>query len=219
MAPTLYAHPFSSYCQKVLIALYENATAFAYRELGPEDPAAGEAWAALWPVKRMPVLVDGGRTVLESSTIIEHLDRHHPGPVRLVPEDPDAALEARMMDRVFDNYVMTPMQKIVLDHLRPQADRDAYGVRQARDLLDTIYGWLDTTLAGRQWATGDAFTLADCAAAPSLFYADWVHEIPAARATLKAYRARLLARPSVARCVEEARPFRRFFPPGAPDRD
>jgi glutathione S-transferase len=219
MPPTLYAHPFSSYCQKVLIALYENATAFSYRELGPGDPAAGEAWAALWPVKRMPVLVDGDRTVLESSTIIEHLDRHHPGPLRLVPEDPDAALDARMMDRVFDNYVMTPMQKIVLDHLRPEADRDAYGVRQARDLLDTIYGWLDTSLAGKQWATGDAFTLADCAAAPSLFYADWVHEIPAACATLKAYRARLLARPSVARCVEEARPFRRFFPPGAPDRD
>jgi len=219
MTPTLYAHPFSSYCQKVLIALYENATAFAYRELGPDDPAAGETWAALWPVKRMPVLVDGDRTVLESSTIIEHLDRHHPGPVRLVPENPDAAQDTRMMDRVFDNYVMTPMQKIVFDHLRPGDDRDAYGVRQARDLLDTIYGWLDTSLAGRQWAAGDAFTLADCAAAPSLFYADWVHEIPSACATLKAYRARLLARPSVARCVEEARPFRRFFPPGAPDRD
>ncbi len=219
MAPTLYAHPFSSYCQKVLIALYENATAFTYRELGPDDPAAGEAWAALWPVKRMPVLVDGGRAVLESSSIIEHLDRHHPGPVRLVPDDPEAALDARMLDRLFDNYVMTPMQKIVLDHLRPEADRDAYGVRQARDLLDTIYGWLDDKLAGRTWAIGEAFSLADCAAAPSLFYADWVHEIPADLVSLKAYRARLLARPSVARCVEEGRPFRKYFPPGAPDRD
>jgi len=219
MPPSLYAHPFSSYCQKVLIALYENATPFTYRMLGPDDPEAGATWATLWPLKRMPVLVDGARTVLESSTIIEHLDLNHPGPVRLVPADPNAALEARMMDRVLDNYVMTPMQKIVLDHLRPEADRDSYGVRQAHDMLDTAYLWLDGTLAGREWAAGDAFSLADCAAAPSLFYADWVHEIAPAHERLRAYRKRLLARPSVARCVDEARPYRTFFPPGAPDRD
>jgi len=219
MSLTLYAHPFSSYCQKVLIALYENATPFEYREIGPEDPSVAETWARLWPMKRMPVLVDGDRTILESTAIIEHLDLKHQGAARLIPDDPDAAVEARMMDRVFDNYVMTPMQKFTFDLLRPAESRDPYGVQQARDMLDTSYAWLDGALAGKTWATGDAFTLADCAAAPALFYADWVHEIPAALATLKAYRARLLARPSVARCVDEARPFRHFFPPGAPDRD
>jgi glutathione S-transferase len=215
----LYAHPFSSYCQKVLTALYENATPFAYRAFGPDDPAAGEEWAALWPLKKMPVLVDGERTVLESSVIVEYLDLRRPGPVRLVPDDPAAALEARMMDRIFDNYVMTPMQKIVLDHLRPPESRDAYGVNQAREMLDTIYRWLDGKLADREWAAGDAFSLADCAAAPSLFYADWVHEIGARFPALKTYRAKLLARPSFARCVDEARPYRQNFPPGAPDRD
>ncbi len=219
MALTLYAHPFSSYCQKVLIALYENATPFTYRVLGPEDPEAGAEWAALWPLKKMPVLTDGGRSLLESTTIIEYLALHHSGQTRLLPDDGDAALEARMMDRIFDNYIMTPMQKIVLDHLRPESDRDPYGVRQARELLDAAYGWLDGRLAGREWATGSAFTLADCAAAPSLFYSDWVHEIGPACANLKDYRARLLARPSIARAVDEARPFRKFFPPGAPDRD
>lgn len=215
----LFAHPFSSYCQKVLIALYENATPFAYRLLGPDDPAAGAEWAALWPMKRMPVLVDGNRTVLESSTIIEYLGWRHPGPVRLIPDDPDAAIDVRMMDRVFDNYVMTPMQRFTFDLLRPEASRDPFGVQQARDMLDVAYRWLDGALADKEWATGEAFTLADCAAAPSLFYADWVHEIPAELADLRAYRARLLARPSVARAVDEARPYRKLFPPGAPNRD
>jgi glutathione S-transferase len=215
----LYAHPFSSYCQKVLTALYENATPFEYRVIGPEEPAVAESWAALWPMKRMPVLVDGGRTVLESSTIIEYLDLKYPGAAPMIPADPDAALEVRMMDRIFDNYVMTPMQRFTFDLLRPAESRDPYGVQQARDMLDVSYAWLDKELAGRTWATGEVFTLADCAAAPALFYADWVHEIPAGRANLKAYRARLLARPSFARAVDEARPFRHFFPPGAPDRD
>ena len=190
MSLTLYAHPFSSYCQKVLIALYENATPFTYRAFGPDDPAASEEWAALWPLKRMPLLVDEGRTVLESSVIIEYLDLRHPGTVKLVPGDADAALETRTLDRFFDNYVMTPMQKIVVDHLRPADGRDPYGVKQAHELLDTAYGWLDARLAGRAWAIGDAFSLADCAAAPSLFYADWVHEIPDCFPALKGYRAR-----------------------------
>ncbi|WP_072391331.1 glutathione S-transferase family protein [Hyphomicrobium sp. CS1GBMeth3] len=215
----LYAHPFSSYCQKVLIALYETATPFTYRLLGPDDPATGAEWAKLWPLKRMPVLVDGSRTVLESSSIIEYLDRRHTAEQKLVPADADTALEARTMVRIFDNYVMTPMQKIVLDHLRPPTERDAYGVKQAREMLDTAYGWLDGKLAKREWAAGDTFSLADCSAAPSLFYADWAHEIGMRFPTLKAYRARLLARPSFARCAEEARPYRKNFPPGAPDRD
>jgi len=212
----LYAHPFSSYCQKVLIALYENALAFEYRSL--EDPAANAELLALWPLKRFPVLVDAGRTILETSTIIEYLQVHHAGPVRLIP-DGDAAIEVRMLDRIFDNYVMTPMQKVVLDQLRPEADRDAYGVREARGQLERIYAWLEAHLGSRTWSAGESFTLADCAAAPALFYADWVHEIPAAHANLRAYRARLLARPSMRRAVDEARPYRSYFPLGAPQRD
>jgi len=215
----LYAHPFSSYCQKVLTALYENDTPFSYRLLGLDDPQAGEELAELWPLKRFPILVDAGETVLESSVIIEHLDLCHPGPVRFLPEDAKAALGVRMMDRIFDNYVMTPMQTIVFDHIRPPADRDHYGVAAARAMLDDAYRWLDAGLAERRWACGPAFTLADCAAAPALFYADWVHEIDTAFPNVRAYRARLLARPSFARAVEEGRPYRGLFPPGAPDRD
>jgi glutathione S-transferase len=212
----LYAHPFSSYCQKVLIALYEFGTPFEYRNL--EDASANAELGVLWPLKRFPVLVDQGRTILETSTIVEHLQIHYPGRTRLVPEG-DPGIEVRMLDRIFDNYVMTPMQKIVSNHLRAEADRDPDGVTEASALLDGIYAWLDARLAGRGWAAGAGFSLADCAAAPSLFYADWVHEIPAAHANLRAYRARLLAHPAVARAVDEGRPYRSYFPPGAPNRD
>ncbi|UBO75756.1 glutathione S-transferase family protein [Aeromonas rivuli] len=212
----LYAHPFSSYSQKVLIALYENAISFDYRNL--EDPAANAELVALWPLKRFPVLLDNGRTILESSTIIEYLQHYHPSPVQLIPEG-EAGLEVHMLDRLFDNYVMTPMQKVVLDGLRPDGDKDAYGVAQARDLLGRIYPWLDDRLAGRRWIAGERFTLADCAAAPSLFYADWAHEIPSLYTRLRDYRARLLSHPSVARTVDEARPYRHYFPLGAPARD
>ncbi|SCU78476.1 Glutathione S-transferase [Cupriavidus necator] len=215
----LYAHPFSSYCQKVLVALYENAIPFEFRMLSPEHAQNMDELARLWPLKRMPVLVDGSRTVFESSIIVDYLDQHHRGPVRWLPDSPDAALEVRMLDRFFDQYVMTPMQRIVADYLRPAEHRDAYGVAEARKLLDSAYAWLEPTLAGREWAAGGAFTLADCAAAPSLFYADWVHPIPDARGNVRAYRNRLLARPSFARAVDEARPYRPLFPPGAPDRD
>jgi len=217
--PVLYAHPFSSYCWKVLIALYENETAFTYRSLGPEDPQASTELEAFWPLKKFPVLVDDGRPVIESSVIIEYLTLHYPGPVQLIPADPAAALEVRFLDRYFDNYIMTPMSKIVADGLRPGDRRDTYGVEEARAALDTAYGWLDATMAGRTWAAGEDFTLADCAAAPSLFYADWTHSIGEIFPRVRSYRARLLARPSVARTVDEARPFRQFFPLGAPDRD
>lgn len=215
--PVLYAHPFSSYCQKVLVALYENDTPFQYRML--EDEGAMEELQALWPMKRFPVLLDAGRTVIEASTIIESLQLHHPGPVRLIPDDAGAALEVRMMDRFFDNYVSTPQQKIVFDKLRGEADRDSKGVADARAMLDTAYAWLDRTMAGREWAAGDDFSLADCGAAPFLFYADWTHRIDQAFANVIAYRRRLLARPSFARAVDEARPYRPYFPLGAPDRD
>ena len=145
------------------------------------------------------------RQVHEAATIIEHLALNHPGPVALVPDDPAAAIEARMLDRVFDNYVMTPMQKLVSDSMRAEADGDSVGSGQARAKLDAIYIWLDARMMEREWAAG-AFGLADCAAAPSLFYADWVHRIAPSFTHLRAYRARLLARPSAARCVEEARP-------------
>jgi glutathione S-transferase len=218
MKPVLYAHPFSSYSQKVLIALYENDTPFEFRMLSPDNPSAGEELEKLWPLNRFPVLADNGSTIVEASIIIEHLDLHYPGRVKLIPED-KTALDVRMMDRVFDNYIMTPMQKLVLDQRRPEGDRDPYGVAEAKAALNTAYAWLDMTMAKRTWAAGESFSLADCAAAPSLFYADWAHEIDSKFTHLRAYRTRLLARPSFATAVEEARPYRSFFPLGAPDRD
>ena len=214
-----FAHPFSSYCQKVLIALYENDISFEWRALTPEDERTAAEHAARWPLKRMPVLVDGDRTVVEATIIIEYLGVHHPGPLRLIPQDADAAIDVRMMDRFFDNYIMTPMQKIVGDSLRAPENRDRQGVEDARALLDSAYAWLDDKMKGREWAAGAGFTLADCAAAPSLFYADWTHPIGAAFGNVRDYRRRLLARPSFARAVDEARPYRPFFPLGAPDRD
>ncbi len=215
----LYAHPFSSYCQKVLIALYENAIPFVFRMLGPDDPDNGAKLAALWPPAKFPLLVDDGRPVLESSIIIEHLQLRRPGPVRLIPDDADAAIEVRMLDRIFDNHVMANMQRVVNDALRPADRRDPAELVQAKAALATVYGWLDDWLRDRTWAAANQFSLADCAAAPALFYADWVHPIPGELGRLKAYRAQLLARPSVARAVDEARPYRPLFPLGAPDRD
>jgi glutathione S-transferase len=217
MTLKLYAHPFSSYCQKVLIALYENALPFELRMV--DSAAAMAELAALWPLKRFPTLVDEGRTVVESSIIIEHLQLYHPGPVRLIPEDAREALEVRALDRFFDNYVSTPQGRIVFNQIRPEADRDPYGVREARAMLEEAYGWLDGVMAKREWATGSRFSLADCSAAPALFYADWTHAIDARFANVRAYRQRLLARPSFARAVDEARPYRPNFPLGAPDRD
>lgn len=217
MTLALYGHPFSSYTQKALIALYENDTAFQFRSL--EDKQAAAEWAALWPIKRMPLLLDDDRSVMEASVIVEYLDLRHPGRTTLVPRDAQAAIEVRFMDRFFDNYVMTPMQKIVFDRLRSEEDRDSVGVAEARRALDTAYGWLNERMTGREWAAGEDFTLADCAAAPALFYADWTHPIDNALVNVKAYRQRLLARPSLARAVDEARPYRAYFPLGAPDRD
>jgi glutathione S-transferase len=214
----LFGHPFSSYTWKVLIPLYENGTPFAFRTLGPDQPENGAELARLTPTGKFPLLLDGERALLESSVIIEHLDLHHPGPVRFLPEDREAALEVRMLDRIFDNHVMAPMQRVVSDALRPPERRDRTEVEQAKAALEGGYAWLERWLEGREWACGP-FSLADCAAAPSLFYADWVHPIAESHPNLRAYRARLLARPSVARAVDEARPYRPYFPLGAPDRD
>ena len=218
MKPQLFAHPFSSYCQKVLVAIYENGTDFDYRMLSPDETGTVEEWQAIWPIKRFPVLKDGENAVMEATIIIEYLMLNYPGSARLIPGDANAALRTRMMDRFFDNYIMTPMQKVVFNQIRPEADRDPYGVTEAKAMLDDAYGWLDG-VAKTEWAAGDTFSLADCAACPSLFYADWVHPIPETLANVRAYRARLLARPSFARAVDEGRPYRSFFPLGAPDRD
>ncbi len=204
--PVLYGHPFSSYCQKVTIALFETGTPFEWRRI--EDAAGFADLRRMWPIGLMPVLVDGGATVIESSIIIEHVAP------QLVP-----SLEVRFLDRFFDNYVMTPMQKVVGDFLRTESERDPRGVTDAKARLEVSYAWLDDRLKGKRWTAGNAFTLADCAAAPSLLYADWVHPIAERFAATRALRAQLLGRPSVSRAVEEARPFRSFFPPGAPDRD
>ncbi len=217
MPLSFFSHPFSSYCQKVLVALYENATPFTYRDL--EDPAADAERRSLWPVGQFPVLVDDGVTIAESSIIIEHLDLHHPGPMRLLPADPVAALEVRFMDRFFDNHVMTPMQLPIAEAIRGESGRRDEAMATAAQKLETAYAWLDARLSRREWAAGGNFSLADCAAAPSLFYADWVYPVAATYPRVRAYRARLLARPSFARAVDEARPYRGYFPLGAPDRD
>lgn len=219
MPLTLFAHPFASYCQKVLIALYENAIPFTYRMLDGEHAENWTQFTALWPVGKFPLLLDGNRPVMESTTIIEYLDIHYPGPAQFIPRNPDAAIAVRMLDRIFDNHIMNQMQRIVADALRPPERRDRIEVEEAKSALEKGYGWLDDRLAGREWAASDALSLADCAAAPALFYADWAHPIAERFGNLKAYRARLLARPSIARVVDEARPYRPLFPLGAPDRD
>ncbi len=216
----LYGHPFSSYTQKVLIALYENGTPFELLNLDPAETVSHSAdWLRHWPLAKFPVLVDGDRTVVESSIVIEHLQLAHPGPVQLIPADPRAALDVRFMDRFFDLHVTAPVQHAVNAALTGNAERKAEGVAWAAEKLEKAYAWLEGMWAGRTWAAGESFSLADCAAAPSLFYADWTHPIAATYPQLRAYRARLLARPSIARAVEGGRPYRHYFPLGAPDRD
>jgi glutathione S-transferase len=214
----LFAHPFSSYCQKVLIALWADGTEFEYRMLDQDHPDNFAELKRRWPFAKFPLLVDDGVSVIETTPIIEYLQAHHPGPNRWIP-DGDLGLRVRFLDRFFDLYVMENMQRAGNDSLRPEGSRDPYGTQQGRDNLHTAYDWLEANLGDGPWAAGEAFTLADCAAAPSLFYADWVEEIGPTRPKLAAYRARLLAHPIVARAVDEGRPYRPYFPLGAPDRD
>ena len=219
MTLRLHYHPFSSFCQKVLIALYERDVAFERQIVDLRDPAQRAALAALWPLAKFPVLRDEARavTVPEASLIVGYLDRVAAGDP-LVPADPDEALRVHMLDRFFDLYVEVPLQKVVADTFRPEEARDAYGVDEARNQLATAWPILEQALAESDgdWAAGKRFTLADCAAAPALFYANII--VPfSGHARLEAYYARLLARPSFARAVEEARPYRSFFPLGWPD--
>ena len=217
MSLILYAHPFASYCWKALIALYENATPFTYRVV--EDAATWAELEALWPIRKFPLLRDGDATIVESSIIIEYLMRHYPGAAHMIPADEDAALTVRFIDRFFDSYVMSPMQALVSDRMREPGEHYAKGVADARRMLDVAYGWLEVRLEPQRWAAGSDFSLADCSGAPALFYADWVHPIGDQFPQVRAYRNRVLAWPAVARVVEEARPYRKYFPQGAPERD
>ena len=211
-----FGHPFSSYTQKVLIALWADGTDFNYRMI--EDPENMEELRRHSPYGLFPLLIDHGRPVLESSTIIEHLQAHHRGPNDWIPEG-ETGRQVRLLDRFFDLYVMGNMQKPVADRIRAEADRDPFGVQKARGDLHKAYDWLEANLGDGPWAVGDQFTLADCAAAPSLFYADWIERIGNGRPKLASYRSRLLDHPIVARAVDEGRPYRHYFPLGAPDRD
>jgi glutathione S-transferase len=216
---TLHYHPFSSYCQKVLVALYERAVPFERNIVDLGDPAQKAALEALWPMGKFPVLSDEARgiTVPESSLIVAYLDRVHPGPPPLVPADPDSALQVHLWDRFFDHYVETPMQKAVADNFRPEGARDPHGVEEAKTLLRRAWNMLEDTLAdGRQWAAGETFSLADCGAGPALFYANIVQPFEE-RPRLEAYYRRLLERPAFERAVDEARPYRHFFPLGWPE--
>ena len=215
----LFGHPFSSYTWKAQIALYEKGLPFTFRMVDPDHPDNRAELSRHWSLVKFPVLVDDGRPVIESSIIIEYLDLRYPDSIRLLPQDAMAALDMRFIDRLFDNHVMGPVQAIVTEHLFHAESPDQQRLDRAQATLAAIYAWLDTRLGQGEWACGADFTMADCAAAPALFYADWVRPIDPTLERLAAYRARLLARPPVARCVEDARPFRHFFPPGAPDRD
>lgn len=211
--PTLHYHPLSSCCHKVLIAIDVLGIQVELRLLNLGDPAERAAYLTQWPLGKMPLLVDQGRHIPETSIIIEHLQRHHASPGRLlIPHDPDQALEVRLWDRLLDLYVMTPMQALTADLLRPEGERDAHGVARARDHLLTACALIDRHLEGRTWLAGDAFSLADCAAAPALFYAVTYAPLASQHANLAAYFERLMDHPPVARTIDQARPWFKFYP-------
>jgi glutathione S-transferase len=214
MTLALYIHPLASFCHKVLIAFYENEVAFQSETVDLLDPGSAASLLAKWPVGKIPVLYDAARerVVPETSIIIEYVQQHYPGRVPLLPIDADDQLDARLWERFFDLYVSVPMQKIVADRLRPEDGKDPIGVADARKTLDTAYAMIDAQVKGKAWAIGDGFTIADCAAAPGLFYASIVHPFAREQRNLDAYFERLLNRPSMRRTLREARPFFSMFP-------
>jgi glutathione S-transferase len=214
MALTLYYHPLASFCWKVLIALHENDTPFRPHVVDLADAKAAAAFKSIWPIGKFPVLRDDGRdeTLPESSVIIEYLVRHYPGRSALIPADPDLALEVRLRDRLCDLYIHEPMQKIVTDRLRPEGRHDPHGVEQARAQLRTALDMTEAWMASRTWAVGNVFTMADCAAAPALFYADKVMAFGETHPSTAAYLGRLMQRPAFARVLEEAKPYFAMFP-------
>ena len=218
MSLTLHFHPLASYCHKVLIALYENETPFTPNLVDLGNEAERAALLKLWPIGKFPVLRDDARdqNVPESSIIIEYLDRYYPGRTQFITGDADRARGIRLRDRFYDPYVHEPMQKIVGDRLRPQGKDDPHGVEEAKARLKASYGMIDQEMASRTWAMGEAFSLADCAAAPALFYADEVLPFGDTHHNVAAYFNRLKARPSYARVLREAEPYFAMFPGEAP---
>lgn len=214
MSLTLYFHPLSSFCQKVLVAFYENDTPFRPHIVDLLDPAEDAAFKAIWPIGRFPLLRDeaADRIIPESSIIIEYLDQHRPGRTRFLPAEPDRARETRSRDRFFDLYVNTSVQKIVTDKLRPVGQNDPFGVEQAQQQLRVALNLIERDLDGKIWAMGDVFTMADCAAAPALFYADKVMPFTETHKNVTAYFGRLMDRASYARAIREAQPYFAMFP-------
>ena len=214
MTLVLYFHPLSSFCQKALIAFYENDTPFTPHIVDLADESSRAEFLKIWSIGKFPVLRDEARdrVIPESSIIIEYLAQHYPGRTRLVPEDADVARQMRMRDRFYDLYVSEPMQKIVGDRRRPPGQQDPYGVEQAKSRLQTAYGMIDEDMAAKTWTIGDAFSMADCAAAPALFYANLVMPFGDTHKNIAAYFGRLMERPSFARAVEEAKPYFHLFP-------
>jgi len=210
----LYFHPFASFCQKVLVALYENDVPFEPHVVDLGDEVSSAEFKRIWPIGKFPVLRDEARarTIPESSMIIEYLARHYPGKIELIPEDADLAWETRLRDRFYDLYVNVPMQKIVTDRLRPAGRNDPHGVEEARRQLQTAYGLIDQEMETRTWVIGDRFSMADCAAAPAMYYANLVMPFDDAHRNAAAYLGRLMERSSFARVVEEAKPYRALFP-------
>jgi glutathione S-transferase len=214
MSLILYFHPLSSFCWKVLIALYENDTPFTPNLVNLGNASERAALLKLWPIAKFPVLRDDAqdRTIPESSIIIEYLDNQYPGRTRFIPADAKAALQTRLRDRFYDLYVHLPMQKVVGDRLRPEAGKDPHGVEEARARIQSCYGMIDREVATKTWATGETFTIADCAAAPALFYASKVVPFGESHKNVIAYLDRLKARPSFARVIKEAEPYFAMFP-------
>ena len=214
MSLKLYFHPLSSFCHKVLVALYENDTPFVPHIVDLASETARADFKKIWPIGKFPVLRDEARdqTIPESSTIIEYLAQHYPGKTQLVPADPDLARQTRMRDRFYDLYVNVPMQKVVTDRLRPAGKNDPHGVEEAKALLQTACGMIDQEMKTRTWAMGDAFSMADCAAAPAMFYANLVMPFGDTYKNAAAYLDRLMKRPSFARAVKEAQPYFASFP-------
>jgi glutathione S-transferase len=214
MTLKLYFHPLSSFCQKVLTALYENGTPFEPIIVDLFNEASAAAFKKIWPIGKFPVLRDEARdqSVPESTIIIEYLAQHYPGKSQLVPADAELARQTRLRDRFFDLYINVPMQKVVTDKLRPAGKNDPYGVEEAKKLLQTSLGMLDQDMATKTWAMGDAFTMADCAAAPPLFYANMLMPFGATHKNAARYLDRLMKRPSFARAVEEAQPYLKLMP-------
>lgn len=214
MSLTLYFHPLSSFCQKALIAFYENDTPFTPHVVDLTDETSRAEFKKVWPIGKFPVLRDDAKdqTVPESSIIIEYLAQHYPGKTELVPKDAEQARRMRLSDRFFDLYVNVPMQKIITDRLRPAGKSDPYGIEQARTLLETACGLIDEQMAAQTWAIGEAFSMADCAAAPALFYADMVMPLGGTYKNAAAYLGRLMERPSFARALKEAHPYLALLP-------